>query len=180
MLFTSLVLAMSPALALQGAPASAKVIKNDNPETWSVEYPRLIQPMVLEYRTCLNVADRRVTGEANFEAQHRTDVPRCEKVKAKAIAEANAAMDGAKNAIGRGEVDQLFTNISLIHVARGRDLDDQFKQRMIAAQQVQEQYENERPRGLVLELFDASVVKSKAELQGSQAPATSGTSQDMK
>jgi hypothetical protein len=167
MLLTSLALV----IGLQSVPQTVVAVKNDDPETWVVEYPRLIQPFVQEYRQCLNVSDRRVTGEANFEVQHRADVPRCEEVKATVIARSNAAMAGAKSAIGPEEVDQLFANIGLIHVARGRDLDDQFKQRIAAAAAAQAQYENERPRGLVLELHDASVVKSRAELQGAAAPA---------
>ncbi len=157
-------------ISLQGAGETAVAIRNDDPKTWSVEYPRLIEPFVVQYRNCLYSSDRRVTGEANFEAQHAGDIPRCATLAETAKLAANEAMRGAKTAIGPEEVDQLFRNIGLIHVARGRDLDDQFRQRMTAAQNTSSQYENERPRGLVLELRDASVVKARTD---ATAPATS-------
>ncbi len=159
MLLSSLALVIS----LQATGETAVAIKNDDPETWSVEYPRLIRPFVVQYRTCLNTADRRVTGEANFEVQHAGDLPRCADLGVKLKAQANESMVGSKTAIGPEEVDQLFRNIGLIHVARGRDLDDQFRQRLSGAEAATSQYNDEKPRGLVLELRDASVVKARTD-----------------
>ena len=160
MLLTSLAMAM----ALQSSGETLTAIKNDDPETWVVEYPRLIRPFVVEYRQCLNLSDRRVTGEADFEVQHRADLPRCAEVKEASIEKSNAAMAGSKTRIGAEEVNQLFDNLGSIHVARGRDLDDQFRRRLAAAQAAEQQYEAERPRGLVLELHDASVVKARTDV----------------
>ncbi len=168
MILSSLALAIS----LQSAGETLVAIKNDDPESWSVEYPRIIRPFVVEYRNCLASSDRRVTGEANFEVQHAADVPRCETLGEQAKARANEAMRGSKTAIGAQEVDQLFRNIGLIHVARGRDLDDQFRQRMIASENAVTEYENERPRGLVLELRDASVVKARTDATAAQTGKT--------
>lgn len=167
-----LLASLSLLASLQGASDSAVAIKNDNPETWTVEYPRLIRPFVVEYRKCLNVSDRRVTGSADFEMQHRSDVPRCEKAAEKAKAQSNEAMRGAKTALSPAEVDQLFGDIGLIHIARGRDLDDQFRQRVAAAAAAKERYEETRPRGLVIELRDASVVKARTDANPQPASET--------
>ena len=158
--------ALALALSLQGATETAVAIKNDNPETWSVEYPRLIRPYVVRYRNCLGSSNRIVTGEANFERQHASDIPRCAETKAETKAGALEAMRGARTAISADELDVLFRNIGLIHVARGRDLDDQFKERMQRSAAAINTYEANRPKGLVIELRDASVVKSRAEVAG--------------
>jgi hypothetical protein len=150
-------------LALQAVGEAAIAIKNDNPETWSVEYPRLIQPFVQDYRRCLKVTNRTVTGVANFEAQHAADLPRCAKVRDKAVADSNAELAGAKTAMSPEEVEQLFTNIGRIHIARGADLDKQFRQRMAGAEAASTAYETTRPKGLVIELRDASVVKARTD-----------------
>ena len=107
MLLTSLALVMT----LQSGAQTLTAVRNDDPETWSVEYPRLIRPYVVEYRQCLNVSNRRVTGEADFEAQHRTDIPRCAEERAKAIADSNKEMAGSKTRISPAEVDALFRDI---------------------------------------------------------------------
>jgi hypothetical protein len=160
---------LAPILALQATGEAVVAVKNDNPETWSVEYPRLIQPQVIDYRRCLSVTDRRIAGKADFEAQHAADLTRCAARRTKAIAEANAAFVGAKTAMTPQEVEQLFANIGHIHVARGRDLDQQFAARMAGAAAASEAYEAGRPKGLVIELHDASVVKTRTD---ATAPAT--------
>ncbi|MFN3863817.1 MAG: hypothetical protein ACK4RT_05985 [Erythrobacter sp.] len=149
--------------ALQAVGEAAIAIKNDNPETWSVEYPRLIQPFVQDYRRCLAVTNRTVTGIANFEAQHAADLPRCAERRAKAIADSIAALDGAKTAMTPEEVEQLFTAIGRIHIARGADLDKQFRQRLAGAEAASETDQATRPKGLVIELRDASVVKARTD-----------------
>lgn len=156
-------------LALQSVGEVAVAVKNDNPETWTVEYPRLIQPYVQDYRRCLAVTNRKVTGTANFETQHAADLPRCAERRAKAIADSNAAMVGAQTAISPEEVEQLFTNIGRIHIARGADLDKQFTTRMAGAEAASTNYEATRPKGLVIELRDASVVKARTDASAAAA-----------
>ena len=141
------------------------------PETWSVEYPRLIQPQVADYRRCLVVANRRIAGKADFESQHTADLTRCAERKAAAIAAANEALAGAKTPMSPQEVEQLFANIGKIHVARGADLDKQFTQRMAGAQTVNDAYEANRPKGLVIELHDASVIKARTDASAAAAAA---------
>ena len=175
MLLTSLALVMT----LQSGAQTLTAVRNDDPETWSVEYPRLIRPYVVDYRQCLNVSNRRVTGEADFEAQHRTDIPRCAEERAKAIAESNEAMAGSKTRITSAEVDALFRDIGLIHIARGRDLDQQFTDRMAATTAAKAQYEDDKPKGLVMDLVDGSVVKSRADIQAA-AEATNGATDKTK
>ena len=166
---------IAPLLALQGVGEAVIAIKNDNPETWTVEYPRLIQPYVADYRRCLAVTNRRIAGKADFEAQHSGDVTRCAEVKAKAIAQSNADLAGAKTTMSPEEVDRLFDNIGKIHVARGRDLDQQFTSRMAGATAATDAYEATKPKGLVIELRDASVVKARTD---ATAPAASDTDKD--
>lgn len=156
-------------LALQSAGEAAVAITNDNPETWSVEYPRLIQPQVVDYRRCLRVTDRRIAGKADFAAQHAADLARCADRRAVAIAQANAAFVGAKTAMTPAEVEQLFTIIGRIHVARGADLDAQFTSRLAGAAAASDAYEAGRPKGLVIELRDASVVKARTDASAAQA-----------
>ncbi|GAB4482947.1 MAG: hypothetical protein OHK0018_14560 [Erythrobacter tepidarius] len=160
---------IAPLLVLQAVGEAVVAVKNDNPETWTVEYPRLIQPFVQDYRRCLKVTNRTVTGIANFEAQHAADLPRCAERRAKAIAESNAALAGAKTAMSPEEVDQLFTTIGRIHIARGADLDRQFRQRLAGAEAARAAYEAGRPKGLVIELRDASVVKARTDASAAVA-----------
>lgn len=159
----------APLLALQSAGESVVAVKNDNPETWTVEYPRLIQPQVADYRRCLAVTNRRIAGKADFEAQHAGDVTRCVQARTMAITQSNAMLAGAKTTMSPEEVDRLFDNIGKIHVARGRDLDQQFTSRMARAEARSSAYEAERPKGLVIELRDASVVKARTDATAAAA-----------
>jgi hypothetical protein len=165
MLLPSLSLALVFPLSLQSGHVTAQAIRNDNPESWVVEYPRIIQPIVARYRRCLNLSDRRVTGEADFEVQHRADIPRCAKQRGEDMAAAAAEMEGAKTSLGTDQLKAVFDTIEAIHVARGRDLDNQFKLRTAATRRAQQTYREQKSPGLVLDLVDASVVKSRAELQ---------------
>ncbi len=162
MITTALVLAMS----LQGATETVVAIKNDDPETWTVEYPRIIQPQVAAYRNCLGSSNRIVRGKADFEMQHRADIPRCAEVALETKAAANEAMVGASTTISAEEVDQLFANIDRIHVARGRDLDNQFTLRLQRAEARQEEYKANRPEGMIL---DRSVSEANAETDTTSA-----------
>lgn len=163
---------IAPLLALQATGEAAVAVKNDNPETWSVEYPRLIQPQVADYRRCLAVTNRRIAGKADFAAQHSSDIMRCADRRTAAVTEANAALTGAKTTMTPTEVEHLFTNIGRIHVARGADLDNQFSSRMAGALAASDAYEAGRPKGLVIELRDASVVKARTD---AAAPAATDT-----
>jgi hypothetical protein len=170
---TSLSLLIAPLLALQGVGEAPIAIENDAPETWTLEYPRLIQPFVADYRRCLTGQMRRVTGEANFEAQHRRDVAACETEFEMAMAAASAALGG------RGEyaeytpadVREVFEHVGRIHIARGADLDSQFTFLMRNAQAARDEYESSKPRGLVIELHDASVVKARTDATAAAAEA---------
>ncbi|MEL7216812.1 MAG: hypothetical protein AAGK01_00090, partial [Pseudomonadota bacterium] len=75
-------------------------------------------------------------------------------------AEAIEAMANTKTTISEQDLDQLFTNIGRIHVARGRDLDDQFTQRLQRAEARQQNYSENRPEGRIL---DRSIDEAKAE-----------------
>ena len=175
MIAAAIPLLFAPLLSLQAAGDVAVAIRNDDPETWVVEYPRLIQPYVQDYRRCLNLSNRRVTGVADFEEQHRADVPRCAEERAEAVAASNRALDGAKTTMSAAEIDTLFENIGLIHIARGADLDKQFTQSLANAETRQENYDATRPKGLVIELRDASVVKSRLEIEGRDTNQTNET-----
>jgi hypothetical protein len=166
-----LVTLLAPLALLQTAGEAAVAIRNDNPETWSVEYPRAIEGQVQDYRRCLTVTNRRIAGMADFEAQHSADLARCAARKAAAVNEANAILANAKTTLIPAEVDMLFENIGKIHVARGRDLDLQFNTRIAGSQAAGEAYEAGRPKGLVIELRDASVVKARTD----EAAAKAGT-----
>lgn len=173
-----LAIILAPLLTLQASGEAVIAIKNDNPETWTVEYPRLIQPYVADYRRCLTVANRRIAGTADFERQHGADLTRCADVKAKAIAASNADLAGAKTTLSPEAVDTLFDNIGKIHVARGRDLDQQFTSRMAGAAAASDAYEAGRPKGLVIELRDASVVKARTDASAANAAATAESQKD--
>ncbi len=162
---TTLVLALAPLLALQGAAETAVAIPNDAPETWSVEYPRIVAPHVADYRRCLNAVDRRLTGKPDFEPQHRADIPRCEAVSRAAQAEANRVLAGRPGytEFTPERIAEAFDHIGRIHIARGADLDNQFRMRIEGAERVRDEYERTRPKGLVIELHDASEVKAQID-----------------
>lgn len=166
-------LMLAPMLALQAAGQAPVAIENDAPETWTLEYPRLIQPFVADYRRCLTGQMRRVRGKADFEAQHRADVATCEEQFEEAMAAANGALSGRSEYadLGPDDVREIFEHVGRIHIARGADLDNQFTylQRAMAANQ--QEYEDERPKGLVLELRDASVVKARTDATAAAAEA---------
>jgi len=170
---TSFTLILAPMMMLQAAGQTPTAIENDAPETWTLEYPRLIQPFVEDYRRCLTGQMRWVTGAANFEEQHRSDVPRCNE-------ESTEAQDAAYRALmtrndysdfTSDDVREIFEHAGRIHIARGADLDSQFTYIMRTAQAAQDTYSEERPKGLVLELHDASVVKARTDATAAAAEA---------
>lgn len=170
---TLLALALAPLLSLQAAGQAPVAVKNDAPETWTLEFPRIIQPYVADYRRCLTGQMRTVSGVANFEEQHRSDVAACAKEFAAAQEAANATLAGRSDYsdLTPGDVREVFEHIGRIHIARGADLDNQFNYIQQSMQVAQEQYEAERPKGLVLELRDASVVKARTDATAAAAEA---------
>jgi hypothetical protein len=170
---TSLSLILAPLMALQGVGQAPVAIANDTPETWTLEYPRLIQPFVEDYRRCLSGRMRQVRGEADFEIQHRSDVPSCEEVSLQAQDAATAALAGRSeySDYSADDVREIFEHIGRIHIARGADLDQQFTFFLERSEAAQEQYEENKPRGLVLELHDASVVKARTDATAEAAEA---------
>ena len=159
---------LAPLLSFQSAGEGVVAIKNDAPETWVVEYPQTISPLVQDYRRCLNAADRRVRGQADFEVQHRADVTRCEAVSAAAQADARriVANRAASEEFTPDDVAPTFDHIGRVHIARGADLDKQFLLRIQNAERASDEYDRTRPKGLVIELLDASVVKDRAAAEG--------------
>lgn len=170
---TTFTLILSPLLALQAAGQAPVAIKNDAPETWTLEYPRVIQPYIDDYRRCLTGRMRRITGEATMESQHRADLPACEKEFEEAQANSNRVIGG------RGEyaeytpadIREVFEHIGRIHIARGADLDGQFSFIVRSMQAHDAEYTQERAKGLVLELRDASVVKARTDATAAAAEA---------
>ncbi|MGB7372036.1 hypothetical protein [Erythrobacter sp.] len=170
---TILALLLSPLLALQGVGDTVIAVKNNDPDTWTLEYPRIVQPYVLDYRRCLTGQMRRVTGEANFETQHASDIPACEKEFEQAVADSTRVLSGRERYEDwtPATVRTLFVRMGAIHVARGADLDNQFRLRIQRAARARANYDDEKPRGLVLELHDASVVKARTDATASAAEA---------
>ena len=170
---TSLTLILSPLLMLQSAGEAPVAIENEAPETWTLEYPRIIQPFVGDYRRCLTGQMRRVTGEANFEAQHRSDIAACRDEFEEAQESANSALSSREGyaEYTPDDVREVFEHVGRIHIARGADLDQQFTFLLRRGAVAREDYEAERPKGLVLELFDASVVKARTDETAAAAEA---------
>lgn len=153
--------ALALVIGIQSSGDALTAVLNDDPETWSVEYPRLIQPYVTEYRGCLGFTIRYIKGVADFEAQHRGDIPRCEEERAEAIAASKAEMEGAKTPMSVDEIERLFHAIGQIHIQRGRDLDQQFAMRIEAAEERAAKEPPPRPKPIVIDLPDPSVVKTR-------------------
>lgn len=168
-----LALTLAPLLALQAAGQAPVAVKNDAPETWTLEYPRILQPYVADYRRCLTGQMRTVRGQADFEVQHRSDVAACTKEFEEAEASANATLAGRSDYadLTADEVRDIFEHVGRIHIARGADLDNQFTYIQRSMQAAQDEYEAERPKGLVLELRDASVVKARTDATAAAAEA---------
>ena len=123
------VTALAATLAMQAAIEIPQAIAPDDPATWVTEYPRVIQPLVEDYRRCLNYADRRFRGLADFEEQHAADLPRCAEKKAKLIALSQEALrDGRWSELLAPErAHEVFDTVDYVHIARGRDFDNQLK-----------------------------------------------------
>ncbi len=114
-----LALTLAPLLALQAAGQAPVAVKNDAPETWTLVYPRIMQPYVADYRRCLTGQMRTVRGQADFEAQHRSDVAACTKELEEAEASANATLAGRSDYsdLTADEVRDIFEHVGRIHIA---------------------------------------------------------------
>ena len=170
---TSISLLLAPLFALQAAGQAPVAIENDAPETWTLEYPRLIQPYVADYRRCLTGQMRWVRGQADFEMQHRSDVAACDDVFRKAQESALSVLAGRSEYTDytANDVREVFEHVGRIHIARGADLDNQFTFVRRSSEAMTDQYNAERPKGLVLELHDASVVKARTDATAAAAEA---------
>lgn len=124
---------LSAAMAMQATPSDPisgpRVVAPDNPETWVTEYPIIIRPLVQDYRRCLNYADRRFRGLADFEQQHSEDLPRCEKLKTKLVRKSEKALSQGRwsEFLEPSRAHQVFETVALVHISRGRDFDNQLK-----------------------------------------------------
>ena len=118
---TILALSLAPLLALQATGEAPVAIKNDDPETWTLVYPLPMLPYVEDYRRCLTGQMRYVRGQADFETQHRSDVPRCQQQMDDAVRSAKRAIDSVADfaAFTEGDVRDVFVDLAAIHIARG-------------------------------------------------------------
>ena len=119
------------AFLMQAAPApdsfTSDAVEGREEPYWITEYPIIIQPLVHDYRRCLNYADRRFRGEADFEEQYAADLPRCEKLKQKLIAKSERALRTGRwgEVLAPERAGDVFRTVADEHVARGRDFDRQ-------------------------------------------------------
>jgi len=169
----SLTFIIAPLIALQGVGQAPAAVENDAPETWTLEYPRIIQPFVEDYRRCLTGQMRFFSGEANFEMQHRSDVPECADELEEAQGAANLVLSrrGDYSDYTPDDIREVFEHLHRIHIARGADLDGQFTYWLRRSEIAYNTYQAERPKGLVLELHDASVVKARTDATAAAAEA---------
>ncbi|MEO0591208.1 MAG: hypothetical protein AAFZ11_11695 [Pseudomonadota bacterium] len=113
------------------------------PEQWELSYDIAMQPYLEDYKRCLGYGNRVFSGEANVAAQHGADIPRCASEREVAIEESNAAIArrGRTEDMPPAAVTQAFETIGMIHVQRGRNLDDLFQLQMKALEERQRRYE---------------------------------------
>jgi len=113
------------AVLLQVAPA-VQAQDNEISETWELSYDVAITPFVEDYRRCLNYGNRIARGVADFEQQHRSDLPRCAKVYEESIKASNRMMErrGRAELFTPEDVTRAFDTIGYIHIQRGRFVDD--------------------------------------------------------
>jgi len=130
MLFTAAVLAFGLHLT-QTSPATdapSPVIT----ETWELSYDIAISPYIEDYRRCLNYGNRIARGVADFEQQHRTDLPRYLKIYEESVAASNKAVKrrNRSSVSSPAAVKHAFDLVGKIHIERGRFIDDTFRQRL--------------------------------------------------
>lgn len=130
-----------PAARMDAPPVKLK-------ETWELAYDVAITPFIEDYKRCLNYGNRVITDAADFELQHRSDIPRCVKVYEKSIAASNRMMErrGRADVFTPEDVKEAFDTIGYIHVQRGRFIDDRFEQRRAVLARYEAQYEAKHGR----------------------------------
>ena len=102
----------------------------EQPKTWTIEYPFVIDASVAGYYNCLQ-SEEVIAGEGyTFEGQHRKAVESCEKKGKQAQKDANAilAKSGRYPAMTPEKVTLVFETLRKIHIERGRDIDVQIAQ----------------------------------------------------
>lgn len=116
-------------MTLQTANEAAVAVRPDEPLTWSLEYPLIISPNVDAYYNCLKSREVLMDDNTTFEEQHRIALASCEKVRVKSFEGASLAIAERGNPAKEtpAELERVFETVGLIHVARGKDLDDQMK-----------------------------------------------------
>ena len=116
----------------QQAGQAVSAIPNENPETWVLEYPGSIKPFVDDYYNCLKSRSHEIGGSMGFADQHRADIPKCVDQRADAYETSIAVLDRRGNPFDftSPEVNAVFDTIQQIHIARGRDLDQQIARRL--------------------------------------------------
>lgn len=118
-------------LALQTTGETAVAVLPDDPETWVVEYPRIIEDDVDAYYGCLRSRNVSVGNEDGgvFEVQHRAHVPMCAQQLEKSVNSAVALLEGRKHyeAFTPQKIAAVFKTLEYIHISRGRDLDDRLR-----------------------------------------------------
>jgi len=121
-------------MTLQASSEIPKSVKQEQPKTWTLEYPIIISPHIETYRGCLNSGVRVIGSKVNFEVQHRSDIPRCSEIESKAVAASIAKLVTPKRTteIATAQVTTVFDTIRLIHIERGRDLDEHIRLRLEA------------------------------------------------
>ena len=139
------------ALALQSAEEGVVAVRPNDPQTWVLEYPVIIRPLVREYYDCLQSGLKVIDGKRDFESQHQADIPRCEEQGEELLAEAKAIVASSKRPgqATDAELDKVFETLRQIHVARGKDIDMQVAMRLVERTNYQEVEVNEEPTGEV-------------------------------
>lgn len=144
MLLTSIALAFFLQPSADGAVTSAGAARPGQiSESWTLEYDIAILPYIQDYRRCLNYGNRVASGVADFEQQHRADLPRCEKTRAESIEQSVAALGrrGLSAQYPPEQVAETFYRIGQIHIERGRFIDDRFDQRQAVLAQYRATHE---------------------------------------
>lgn len=99
----------------------------DQPKTWTIDYPFLIDDYVADYFNCLQSQEVFSGREHTFEGEHRKAVTTCAKRGERAEKQANAllAETGRHPDMTPEKVAEVFVTLRTIHIERGRDLDAQ-------------------------------------------------------
>ena len=171
---TSFSLIFAPLLALQGVGAAPLAIENDTPESWTVEYPRLIEGYVAEYRRCLTGQMRNITGRSEFRKPASRRCGRVRRTNPKR--RRNYPMPPSPGAADTPTSRPPMCATSSIMSAASTSLAGPTSTTSLPTfnaprRRAQAQYQAERPKGLVLELHDASVVKARTDATAAAAEA---------